>query len=194
MRIAFYTASMGGAGHLLHALAVDRGLRRAGFTGAYRVVAPPVPYPVAHGLDVVEGLIPRHTWRSAQQVMQTAAAQALVDFDPDVLLVDMFWAPLTHVLPALRGEAWLLLHTVPRTWLAGPLMNRFRADRFTRVLATEPMRHHPDLERIEPVVVCNPDECQFLPALPSALIHPLHNVCATCAILGVDRYFHATCS
>jgi len=173
MRIAFFTATMGGAGHLVHALAVERGLRRQGFEGVFRVVGPEVPYPVEHGLDYVVGTVPRAAFRAAEAALATAAARELLAFDPDVLLVDMFWAPLTHVLPALRGEAWLLLHTVPRSWLRGPLKNRFQPELFARVLATEPMRHHPELDAIPPVVVCNPDEQQPVMALKQHLGVPL---------------------
>jgi len=96
--------------------------------------------------------------------------RVLGDLKPDLLLVDLFWAPLYYILPTLGCEAWLLLRWVPKVWLRGPAGTPFDARQFRRIIGTEPF-HTVDLpEYIDPIVVANPDECHP----PEALRDLLH--------------------
>ena len=46
MKIGFFTAGTIGAGHLLRGMALERGLRRAGFGGEFRMFGPPEAFPM----------------------------------------------------------------------------------------------------------------------------------------------------
>jgi hypothetical protein len=165
MRIAYFTAGTVGAGHLVRGYAIGRALARHGFTGEYRAFGPPVPYPVAAAVDYLPVAIDARELRDPARAAGSGLASALADFRPDLALVDLFWAPVRHVLPRLDCEAWLLLRTCPRAWFDGPPDTRFDARQFRRMIGIEPFRHAALRESIDPIVVCNPDECRP----PSAL-------------------------
>jgi hypothetical protein len=174
VRIAYFTAGTIGAGHHVRGLAVRRGLRRARFSGEFRTFAPPTAFrheALAPGTAVAVDPMERADPRRARE---GAVARALAAFDPDVLVVDMFWAPVHHAIPQLRGEAWLLARKCPPVWFEGPPALRFDRGRFARVFAIEPHLEMPfPHEAIEPVVVCNPDECQPAGALRARLGVPV---------------------
>lgn len=97
-------------------------------------------------------------------------ARVLAAYRPDVLVVDLFWAPLRRLLPLPGCEAWLLLRRSPAVWLDGPPGYPFERRLFERVIAIEPGVHPGRLdETIDPIVVCNHEERQPAGALRRAL-------------------------
>ena len=108
--------------------------------------------------------------RDPRTAQATEIARTLVEFAPDVLLVDLFWAPLVHILPLLRCEAWLLLRKVPPIWLQGPPGVPFSARPFARIVAIEPgATESAATDAIDPIVITNPDELRPPGALREAL-------------------------
>jgi hypothetical protein len=105
----------------------------------------------------------------AKTASASAAAQTLIAYAPDVLLVDLFWAPLVHILPLLGCPAWLLLRKVPPVWFVGPPGIPFPASAFARIIAIEPGGAERATETIDPLVVANPDEVRPPGALREAL-------------------------
>jgi len=169
MRVAYFTAGTVGAGHFVRGVAIGRALARRGFAGEYRMFGPPLPFPAAAGtayqpVPVVEEIV-----RDPARAPESEPARALAAFAPDLLLVDMFWGPLRHVLPLAGCEAWLLVRTCPRVWFTGPPDTPFEPAQFRRLVAIEPFRHALLRERIDPIVVCNPDECRPRDALRARL-------------------------
>ncbi len=170
MKVAYFTAGTVGAGHLVRGLAIGRALRRAGFAGEYRMFGPRLPFAAAAGrgdYTVVDALSDR-TLRDRGLAQTSGLAQELQRFAPDLLVVDLFWAPLRWVLPHLDCEAWLLLRICPPQWLIGPPPMPFEASQFARLIGIEPaavpaILH--GIDRIDPIVVCNPDECRPREAL-----------------------------
>jgi hypothetical protein len=160
MRVAFFTAGTVGAGHVARGSAIGRGLTRAGFRGTYRMFGPQTPFAAVanEGWESVtideRGLTPR------EAALQTDLARRLVAFAPDLLLIDMFWAPLRWVLPLAGCEAWLLLRSHPRAWLDGPPGFPFDASQFARIVAVEPLPSpSPAItDTIDPVVLVGRDE------------------------------------
>jgi hypothetical protein len=151
-----------GAGHLMRGLAIGRGLRRAGFGGAYRMFGPRLPFPAARllGDDVYEEMaIETDAALRERHLAQTSGlARALAAFAPDLLLVDLFWAPLYWVLPALACPAWLLVRRCPPIWLQGPPGLPFERGQYQRLLAIEPLAQGELDRQLDPIVVANPDE------------------------------------
>jgi hypothetical protein len=170
VKVAFFTSSMGGAGHIARALTVRNGLLRQGFRGELRYFGPPIPYASAQHLEgYTVAALSDAELRSPRLAQASALAEALRGYDPDVIVVDMFWLPLRHILPTLRAEAWLLVHSVPPNWLSGPLLAPFERGQYKRILGMEPLRYYPREERLEPFVICNPDECHPPEALKRRL-------------------------
>src|SRR6185295_16051983 len=111
VNIAYFTAGNIGAGHLVRALAIRRGLLRAGFHGSFRIFGPPLPFPAARGIPDVEEIAVQGDRSYGDRFLAPASplAARLHAFAPDLLLVDLFWAPVYWILPALPCPAWLLL-------------------------------------------------------------------------------------
>jgi hypothetical protein len=171
VKVAYFTAGTVGAGHLVRGLALGRGLARARFRGGYRIFSPQLPFPAAHGLAEHEPVAVEtdRTLRDRQLAQTSRLAAQLRDYAPDLLLVDMFWAPLRWILSGLRCEAWLLVRLCPPHWLTGPPGMPFEPSQYARIIAVEPMPDRGAREAIAPVVVCNPDECQPQGALRERL-------------------------
>jgi hypothetical protein len=175
VRIAFFTAGTYGAGHRTRGIALGRALRRAGFTGEYRMFGPAPAATAARdfpalptaGLEEVD--IDATRLGSPETARATELARRLVAFAPDVLLVDMFWAPLRHILPIAGCEAWLLLRSMPEAWLDGPPGAKFDLMQFARIISIEPIASTAVTHAIDPVVVVNRDECQPRGALRARL-------------------------
>lgn len=161
MRIAFYTSTMGGGGHLALAMSIARGLERAGFQGQLRCFGPPIPYAGVTIGDYQVAELSEAELRSPTLARNSALARQLCAWRPDLVLVDKFWFPIRHILPMLRAPAWLLLHWCPPGWMAGPpgLREASAWSLFERVFSIEPLGHCPGAEELDPLVVCNPDEC-----------------------------------
>jgi hypothetical protein len=163
LRVAYLTAGSVGAGHLVRGIAIGRGLERAGFRGAYRMFGPRLPFAAARArqdYEAVDVQADRAALANPQLAQTTDLAQRLRRFDADLLIVDLFWAAVRWILPALRCEAWLLLRTCPPVWLVGGEGLPFAPGQFQRIVGIEPVDYAAISERIDPIVVCNPDECR----------------------------------
>jgi hypothetical protein len=151
-------------------LALERGLARAGFAGRYRMFGPALPFPVAHSVDYtaveIQGDL---ALRRAETARESELARALTAFAPDLVIVDLFWATIQRLLPALGCPAWLLVRSCPERWLVGPPALPFEAGLYERIFAIEPVEHTVVHEEIPPIVIANPDECQPPEALRARL-------------------------
>ena len=111
----------------------------------------------------------------------SALAGALTAFAPDILIVDLFWAPLRLLLPLPSCEAWLLVRRAPPVWLVGPKDHPFLPEQYARVIAIEPNAIEAGShDTVDPIVAVNPDEQRLAGALRDALgvarDEPLHVV------------------
>ncbi len=185
MRVAFFTAGTVGAGHLVRSIAVGRGLRRRGFAGDYRAFGPELPFAVAQRGDYHPIVIDPAQLKEPASARQTPLALALADFAPDVLLVDLFWAPLRNLLPLPGCEAWLLVRCVPAKWFSTNPDWGYLPAQYRRVIGIEPWPAAQVRERIDPIVVCNPDECRPPGALRERLAVPAGKRLALVAHAGV---------
>jgi hypothetical protein len=164
MKLAYFTGGTAGAGHLVRGLAISRALDRAGYSGDMRMFIPAEPMPGLQAafetcpyavcpIDPAEVLDP-------VAAPESALAAALIDYAPDLLLVDMFWAPVLHILPRAGCESWLLVRSCPENWLRGTETTRFEPLQYARVIGIEPLAVDGIREHISPIVVCNPDDAK----------------------------------
>ncbi|HSO31059.1 MAG TPA: hypothetical protein VLT33_01050 [Labilithrix sp.] len=158
MRVAFFTAGSRGAGHRARGIALRRALGRAGFSGELALFGPAQPFGATldEGWETVE--IRADLLGSAETARATDLGARLAAFAPDLLVVDMFWAPLRHLLPLRGCECWLLLRSSPPAWLEGPAGAPFDAMQYARIIAIEPISSTALTDRIDPVVIVNPEE------------------------------------
>jgi hypothetical protein len=162
VKVAYFTAGTVGAGHQVRGLAIERALARAGFEGEYRIFGPTLPFAATQELKTYEPVVVETdpSLRNPQTAHTSRLAEQLRDYAPDLLLVDMFWAPLRWILSGLDCEAWLLVRICPPHWLTGPPGLPFQPSQYARMIAVEPMPERGAREAIDPLVVCNPDECR----------------------------------
>lgn len=174
MKIAYFTAGTVGAGHQVRGLAIRRGLSRAGYRGEFRAFGPEVPFPAAR--DALEREVVSiegdRTYQDRHLAPASPLAEKLQAFAPDLLLVDLFWAPLYWILPRLSCPAWLLLRLCPPVWLQGPMGMPFRPEPFERIVAIEPIESLMLTDRLDPIVVANREDCRPRHALRELLNWP----------------------
>jgi hypothetical protein len=169
VRIAYFTAGRTGAGHVVRGLAIERALTRAGFAGEYGMFGPWLPFPAVQRDNYHAVVIKPEEVLQPMRALVTDFALTLVKFAPDLLIVDMFWAPLRHILPLRGCECWLILRHCAPAWFIGPPQARFAAEQFDRIIAIEPLEHEVVRESIAPIVISNPDECRPRSALRERL-------------------------
>ncbi len=158
MRVAFFTAATIGVGHGVRAVAIERALRRRRWEGEFRVFRPVsgVSGPTLPGEVRVPMLADQLADR--EKAGESAIFRALRAYAPDLVLVDLFWAPMHHVLAQLTCEAWLLLHKCPDGWMHSAHGLELTPSRYAHILGIEPAAHPAVTRHVSPVVVCNPDE------------------------------------
>ena len=169
-RVAYFTAGTVGAGHVVRGEALGRGLARASIDATLRVFAPPGPFRVGPPERRVNVAVKGDSdLDDPARAAQSALGRALRQWDPDLLIVDMFWAPIRHVLPTLRCPAWLLVRACPPVWMQGRGATRFDPGAWERIVEIEPLGLPHITHRLDPIVIANPDECQPPAALRARL-------------------------
>ncbi|HVU02308.1 MAG TPA: hypothetical protein VHE30_11180 [Polyangiaceae bacterium] len=172
MRVGFFTSGDIGGGHLSRALAIRRGLARTGRPFEFRVFYARLPLRPPEELDVVS-VDAGEVLVNPATAKDSLTARAIREFSPDVLLVDVSWFELRHVLPLPGIEPWLLLRWAHPELLGGPLNRGFPRDHYARIIAIEPIAFPDIQDRMDPIVGCNPDECHPPSALREHLGVPL---------------------
>lgn len=164
MKLAYFTGGTAGAGHLVRGIAIGRALERCGYPGEMRMFIPEEP--MAGLRSALEAFSPNVCPVDPEEVLDplrgpgSHLAEALVDYNPDLLIVDLFWAPLLYIRPLLDCEAWLIVRSCPPVWLRGSATAPFDTSQYERVIGIEPLEQEKIREFIEPIVVCNPDEAK----------------------------------
>ncbi len=162
-RVVYFTAGTKGVGHLVRGIAIGRALQRHGFDGQFHLVTPIAPLPAmaaaAAEVDTIVCPIDVAQVLNKKRYRSSALARQLAELAPDLLIVDLFWAPVLHIVPTLGCESWLLVRRCPLVWLHGNAEIQFNRHDYRRVIGIEPVEHQQISERIDPIVICNQDEC-----------------------------------
>jgi hypothetical protein len=119
-----------------------------------------------------------------ERAADTALARGLREFAPDVLIVEMFWAPIHHIRRLFDCEVWLLLRKCIPEWFVGPPEARYDPARWDRIIAMEPIEHPSITHTIDPIVCANPGECHPPDALRRRLGVPAGKTLAVVAHTG----------
>ena len=154
-RVAYFTAGTIGAGHLVRGLAIRRALERRNCSVTYRIFAPRSALAETITPSYVPVEIHARELRQPASAAASQLAASLEEFAPDLLLVDLFWAPLAYVTVG-RCRAWLLIRSCPVKWLGTLAGFSFEPSRYGRVIAIEPTVAASLTDRIPPIVMANP--------------------------------------
>ncbi len=168
-RVAYFTAGTVGAGDLLQGFSIERALARAGLEVEFRAFSPEPPFPYARYANYTPVPVRMQELQQASLAGASHLAHALLDFGPDILIVGQFWAPLRFILPLPDCEHWLLIRRCPDIWFEGPPEAPFDPTQYERIIAVEPLEYDVFTDRIDPGVICNPDECRPREALRELL-------------------------
>jgi hypothetical protein len=151
----------------MRGIALKRALDRGGFRGQYIMIGPtdfePPVTTYAEAAGFVRVAIEEELLRSREHASSSSDLGRKVHaLDLDLLIVDMFWAPVRHVLPLKKhsGEAWLLLRSFPPSWLEGPDPSLpFDAMQYARIITIEPgLRTSAFTHSVDPIVGVTRDE------------------------------------
>ncbi len=171
-RVALYTSGFIGGGHLALAESIKRALTRAGSKIEFRVFYAEMPVDIPEGTtcEVVRLATDPKELRNQLAAEQSQTAVALREYNPDLLLVDSAFRDLRYIRPLVDCEAWLLFHWIPRHLFHGPYNRTFDPSQYSKVIGTEPGLPFDVDVQLEPVVICNREECHP----PFALRDRLH--------------------
>lgn len=166
-KVAYVTAGTVGAGHFVRGAAIARAFARISAKIDYRIFGPKIDFPCVRSYPYFELALDPQQLMHPENAQKSALANALEEFKPDLLLVDLFWAPLRYILPLPKTEAWLLLRKVPAEWLKGPAKAPFDREQYRRLIAIEPIAVEATTSTttIDPIVIANPDEARTTPQL-----------------------------
>ena len=165
LKIAYFTAGTVGVGDLLPGLAIERALQRAGFVGEYRAFGTKSPFPFAEHINYEPVSVRMPELQSPESAQNSTLAQTLIDYAPELLVVGLFWAPLRYILPLPNCQHWLLIRRCPDIWFEGPEFAPFDAGQYERIISIEPLEYDVFTDEIDPLVICNRDECRPRDAL-----------------------------
>jgi hypothetical protein len=169
LRVAFYTGGSVGAGHLARALAIRNGLARSNVEVDYRIFYAQLPVAPPPGVNLVVLSTVRKSLKESVSANASETAEKLREFAPDLLLVDLAWFDLKHLLPIPGTEAWLLLRWCHPQFLRGPFNREFKEEQYERIIGVEPTIPFAVPESVPPVVIANRDECHPIGALRARL-------------------------
>lgn len=181
MKIAYVTTAQQGAGHFTRGVAIGRGLVRAGYDGGFRIFSPPIPYPIQTEFQVESFELLAGEALDPARAAHSQLAESLRRFDPDLVLVDLYWYAVQNVLAHLACEAWLLVRCCPKNWFdprrllvdGTEIVTAFDRSRFSRIIAIEALWFDFFTDLCAPIVVCNPEDCRPPSALRRRLEVPL---------------------
>ena len=175
MRVLYFTSGITASGHIVRGIAVGLGLRRAGIACEYTILHPESPFGelcdrmgMAHRAFVPEG---EDTLLGADP-SRSELYRIIMELAPDLLVVDLHWAPLHAFIRELGCRKIFICRQVhPRFFSfdlrTGPIA--FRPDDWDEILSIEPWDEPFPMRRIDPIVLRNPDEILSREAARDAL-------------------------
>ncbi len=165
MRVLFFSAGATGSGHIVRGLSVAAALRRAGLHHDYAILTTATPYAeLARRLGVPIQEIPFEMEEASESAhyRDSRTFMAISAFNPDILIVDMFWLGLHASARELPCRKVLLTFQFDPAFYHIRTPNndfRFRPEDYDLLLRTEPGYAVPfEATEINPMVLRNHDE------------------------------------
>jgi len=165
MRVLFCSNGIAGSGHIALGLSVANALRRSGLEHEFRLLSVETPFAELarrQGVDVRtipaedEDTLGPGRWRESQLY------RAIVEYNPDMLVVDLFWFALDSFVRELPCRKAILIRQVDPRFFRFRVKSRelvFRPDDYDLVATVEPGFDLPfHSERLEPLIMRNHDE------------------------------------
>jgi hypothetical protein len=161
MKILYYTGGMSGSGHIVRGVAMGNALRRKKIECEYAILSGREFADLASGFRHI--IIPPEESKalSRERFQSSELYRAIRNFDPDVMLVDLYWFPMHFFIDELKCKKLLLCRQIEdrffkirlpdQTLVLNPLQ-------YDLIIKTEPFESGISMRGINPVVIRNRDE------------------------------------
>lgn len=127
MRILFYSAGIAGSGHVVLGLSIANALRRAGADAEYSLLSVETPFEGLAGrlgVDIRTVPMENEAELGPDRYRDSALYKAIIDYAPDVLVVDLFWFPLDPFIRDLPCKKVILIRQVDPRFFSMRLPDR----------------------------------------------------------------------
>ncbi|HAE23320.1 MAG TPA: hypothetical protein DCG47_13520 [Spirochaetaceae bacterium] len=165
MKLLFYSGGTTGSGHIVKGLSIANAIRRAGLDWDYKILSVRTPFAgLAERQGVaIETIDAEDEKRLGPELWRESALFKAIDaYNPDVLVVDLFWFALDSFIRELPCKKAILIRQVDPAFFAMRTAERalcFRPEDYDLAAAIEPGFNTPFAsERLEPLVVRHRDE------------------------------------
>ncbi len=164
MKVLYYTTGASGSGHQVIGISIANALRRRGGDHSFTILTNSGTF-----ADLFETMGVAHQEVPAEDEMQlspesypsSALYRAVVELNPDVLVVTMHWFMLASFIRELPCRKVFLCRQVDERFFTIPMGAKtlaFQARDYDLALSIEPFATDQPFQRIDPIVIRNRNE------------------------------------
>jgi hypothetical protein len=161
MKILYYSGGMTGSGHVVTGVAMGNALKRKKIECEYSILCGREFADLAS--DFCHIIIPSEDSKalSRERFHSSELYCAIRDFDPDVMLVDLYWFPIHFFLDELKCKKLLICRQIEDRFFKIRLPNQtlvLNPSQYDLIIKTEPFESGISMRSINPLVIRNRDE------------------------------------
>ncbi|MBN2351706.1 MAG: hypothetical protein JXD23_03980 [Spirochaetales bacterium] len=161
MRIVYYTSGVTGSGRLVLGITINNALLRRGICADFVIVHSAPDTRILGQTPNFKLPMESAAQTDAGHFENSAVFKLLSSLSPDVLIVDLLWIPVHHLLSALACKKIFLTRQVADSFFSYSFQGvslAFDPNRYDKVLAIEPYPCPVTRDHIEPLVIRNKSE------------------------------------
>jgi hypothetical protein len=163
MKIAYYTSGVPGSGRIVQGISLCNALKRAGITNTFVIISSSKYAHIADIFGIPHVEIPRESKEelSPGEHEHSVLYNTLLEYAPNVLIVDRMWFTLYHFIEKLPCKKIFFSIQVDdrffSMYLPDGLLN-FDPKQYDRIIAIEPFDSTISFEQVNPLIIRNRDE------------------------------------
>lgn len=163
MNIVYYTSGVTGSGRLVRGISIGNALRRTLFEFKYTIISnsPFASLADSLGFSHIKISLGTKEQLGAEMFGTSELYKAIMDINPDILIVDLLWFPLYHFIDKLPGKKIFLSRQVSDSFFSIPLENdllQFDPQQYDKIISIEPFQSCIEMETINPIIFRNKNE------------------------------------
>jgi hypothetical protein len=161
LKIVYYTSGITGSGRVVTGISIGNAFRRKGIPCKYIIVSGSDFSFLSSDFTHVKIPLEEENSLSEQNYKSSILLRTLTELKPDILLVDLLWFSLYHLIRELPCKKIFLCRQVDDSYfsinLKGESLN-FRSADYDLLIATEPFTSSIPMQFINPITIRNRDE------------------------------------
>jgi hypothetical protein len=161
MRILYYTSGLTGSGRLVLGVSIRNALVRLGLRHEFAIAHMAEKSGFLASIENTRLPVETATSVNRENFRTSATWRLFEQYRPDVLIVDLVWTNVFHMLPELPCKKIFLTRQVAPEFFSfhhEGLELDFDPAHYDRLFAIEPYDCPVTVDRINPIVIRNPDE------------------------------------